>query len=269
MAIYIEVIANAEELLEALTRVASGRSEALPCVVLHLEHHSLHVVVEGSEVGILCQSIVAQGLYLILKNGAGLVLEEVGKGCLEGGEVLQQAGIGRELCPTCLDEGFVQLNFLEAPDTVGCAAAPAYDGVAAVAMKADVSAVEDVVCESRRILSSLDGEGRGLGCRGTVLRAETAVLLGDVSLGAEVLYVPAAIGSRNECPVLRKLLGILAFTIEDVCPNALVDVVRLVDVLDAVVLACNRFEEAALRTEVVLHFLHGVVLDESYAPVAA
>ena len=93
MAINVIVIADAEELLEALAGIAGRRCEAFPSVVLHFEHHCLHVVVEYVKVGILGQSFVAQSLYLVLENGAGIVLEEVRECSLVSVEFLRQLGV--------------------------------------------------------------------------------------------------------------------------------------------------------------------------------
>ena len=156
VAVNIVVITNAEELLEAFARIACRTGEALPSVVLHLEYHCLHVVIEGGKVEISSQCFVAEGLNLVLEDRAGFVLEEVCEGCLVGVEVALQLVVGIELCPTFFDECLVQLHFLEAPDTIGCATAPSYHDIAAVAMQTDIPVVEDVVGQVRSIVSPFD-----------------------------------------------------------------------------------------------------------------
>ena len=135
-------------------------------------------------------------------------------------------------------------------------------------MQTDISAVEDVVSQVSYIVGSLDGKGARIGGCGLVLLTEGSVLLADVSLRAEVLYVPSSAGGLHERPVLRELVGILSFAGEDIGSEVLVNVFRVAHVLDAVVLPYLRFGKTAQLEHVSLHFLHRVVLCESDAPVA-
>ena len=102
-----------------------------------------------------------------------------------------------------------------------------------------------------------------------VLFAEASVLLCDVALRADVLQAVASVVGLDERPVLREFFGILAFAVEDVGSDVLVDVVQLARILDAVVLADHRFGVSAEGEQVVLHVLYRVVIDEGDAPVAA
>ena len=193
VAVDVEVVADAEELLEAFACIAVRGGKALPGVVLHLEHHCLHVVVEGGEVGILGQRFVAEALYLVLEDGAGIVLEEIGKGGLVDGEVLPQVVVGIELRTSLCDECLVQFHFLKAPDAVGGIAGPSDHDIAVVAVEAYGIVVEDVIGQRGGIVGPLYGEAGRLACDGAVLHAEGAVLLCDVTLCAEVLEVPASV----------------------------------------------------------------------------
>ena len=144
VAVDLEVIAYAEELLESLAGIGAG-GVALPGVVLHLEHHGLHVGIQAREVGIRGQFLVAEGLYLILEDGAGLVLEEVREGFLVGGEVALQVAVVVDLCASGLYEVLVEVHLLEAPDAVHVLGVPAYEHVAVVAMESYGACVEDEV----------------------------------------------------------------------------------------------------------------------------
>ena len=158
IAINIVVVANTEELLEAFSRITRRRREAFPSVVLHLEDHRFHVVVEGGEVLIRCKGFIAEGLYLVLEDGAGIVLEQVVECRPVGADVLYEVGVGRELCTSVLDELVVKFCNLEAPDAVGGVAVPPDHVVCRVAMQSDGAVIEDVVGQRRCVGGALDGE---------------------------------------------------------------------------------------------------------------
>ena len=127
----------------------------MPGVVLHLEHHCLHVGIQGLIDFILCQGIVRECLEFILQFRAGIVLEDVAKGCLIGTKVLLQVVIGIQLGTACLDECFIQICLFESPYTVGGIAGPTDYDVAGIAMKSGTSVVEDIVGKGCRIVCPL------------------------------------------------------------------------------------------------------------------
>ena len=73
--------------------------------------------------------------------------------------MLAEVVVGSQLCTSLCDELIGQFDLFEAPYAVGCAVAPAYHHVAAVAMEANGVRVEDVVRQRRSIGAALDGEG--------------------------------------------------------------------------------------------------------------
>ena len=267
MTIDIIIVANAEELLEALSGIARRRGKALPSIVLDLEHHSLHIVVQSGKVCILCKVFVVKSLNLVLENGAGIILEKVCKGGFVRIYVPLQFVIGIQFCPTFLDESVVQLYLFEAPNTIVVIAVPTYHNIACVAMQTYITGVEDIVGYVRSVVGSLNVESVCPGKIRGILRAEGTVLLDNVSLRAKVLQAPAT-ARLHKRPVLRKLCRILALTSEHIGSEVLVDVVRIAHVLDAIVLARHRFRQTAQFEHSGLHLLQGVVLCNCYGPVA-
>ena len=135
-------------------------------------------------------------LHDVVAENGGVVAKDIVMGKLglgDGNEPAFAAHIVRAAYrhPSCLDEGVVELHFLEAPDAVVIVAVPTDHNAAGIAMESDISTVKDIVALQCRVVGSLDGKAACLGGGCGVLLAESSILLGDVSLRAEVLQAPA------------------------------------------------------------------------------
>ena len=121
------VVSHAEELLVAGGVVRTVERVLLPRVVLHLQHHRLHVIVQGGETLIGFQLLFAECLYLRLQRGACFVLEEVVEGRLQLRSVLDEVVEGRLSASCCLDVLLRQFHLLEVPFAGGGVGVPQHD----------------------------------------------------------------------------------------------------------------------------------------------
>ena len=265
VAIYV-VVGQAEELLVAGSVARGLVGELLPGVVLHLQHHGLHVGRQGSEVCVGGQSLIGERLDVGLQRAAGLVLEEG----VQVGLVL--GGVGHEVVEGSLGgagSGDVvgrELHFLEVPLAGGGIGGPAHHVVAlraGIMQALCLAAIVDGPAVVPLVIDAGDGEGYRAGAH--VEGGAQGALALDILLRDQALEVPAGT-ALGQLPVLVEVRGIHVLG-ADVVAGGHHQAIVADDAVVCSVLECahiGRHSEDAVADFILRVVLHG--FDE---PVAA
>ena len=118
MTVNLVVVTDTEEFLE-VTTISVVTCTGLPCIVLYLKNHCLHIGIQRLKVLVLGQCFIGKSLNLVVEFRAGSVFEQFVKSQLISRQFRFKISISINTTAAVLDKLVCEFYLLESPRTAG------------------------------------------------------------------------------------------------------------------------------------------------------